>query len=89
LDRAGDSKPQRVRLLKGVEEITIGFLASFTQLEAGDNDSGIDTSDWADNWIADTGTLGAAIDPPLAIEIRFTLVEGAGEITRLYTLPPY
>lgn len=89
LDRAGDSEPQRVKLLKGVEEITIGFLASLTQLDLGSGDSGIDTRNWVENWVADTSTPGVVLEPPVAIEIRITLVEGSGEITRMYTLPPY
>ena len=88
LDRVGDSKPQRVKLLAGVEEINIGFLASLAGVQAGRDGSGIETSHWAENWITNTSTPGVGIDPPVAIEIRFTL-EGWGEVTRLYTLPSY
>ena len=78
-----------MKLLKGVEEINIGFLGSLAELNAGSDDSGIDTRNWAENWIANTSNPGVVLDPPLAIEIRLTLVEGLGEITRLYTLPSY
>ena len=88
LDRVGDSKPQRAKLLDGVEEISIGFLANLSLLDPGRDGSGIDTRSWAENWIANTSTPGVTLEPPVAIEIRFTL-EGWGEVSRLYTLPSY
>jgi len=87
LDRVGNSQAQRVMLLDGVEEMQISFLASLSAVNNGDNGKGIDTRNWQENWIADPGSVGVVPPPPAALEIRFQL-EGWGELSRLYALPP-
>jgi len=87
LDRVGDSRPQRVMLLDGVREMRVGFLASLDTVESGNDGKALDTRNWAENWIIDTSAPDADLPPPVAIEIRLEL-EGWGELTRLYELPP-
>jgi len=87
LDRVGDSKPQRVKLLDGVQEMRVVFLASLDTVESGNDGKTLDTRNWAENWIIDTSVPDADLPPPVAIEIRLEL-EGWGELTRLYELPP-
>jgi len=87
LDRVGDSKPQRVKLLDGVEDMTVGFLSTLAGVESGNDGKTLDTRNWAENWIVDTSVPDADLPPPVAIEIRLEL-EGWGELTRLYELPP-
>ncbi len=85
LDRVSDSKPQRVRLLDGVQEIRIGFLSSLNGVERGNDGKTLDTRNWAENWVIDTSIPGVDLPAPAAIEIRLEL-EGWGELTRLYEL---
>lgn len=86
LDRVGDSEPQRVKLLDGVEEMRIGFLSSLAAVESGNDGKTLDTRNWIENWIVDTSTPDVELPPPAALEIRLEL-EGWGELTRLYELP--
>ena len=86
LDRVGDSKAQRVKLLDGVEEMRIGFLSSLDAAETGNDGKSLDTRNWVENWIVDGGAVDAGLPPPAALEIRLEL-EGWGELTRLYEVP--
>ena len=86
LDRVGDSKPQRVKLLDDVEEMSVGFLSSLAMVETGNDGKTLDTGNWVENWIVDTSTPNVDLPPPAAVEIRLTL-EGWGELRRLYELP--
>lgn len=85
LDRVGDSKPRRVMLLEGVEEMSIGFLGSYAQVETGNDGKALDSRNWAENWIVDTSTPDVELPPPVALEIRLQL-DSWGEIRRLYEL---
>jgi general secretion pathway protein J len=85
LDRVGDTQPQRVKLLDGVQEMSVGFLGTYGQVEAGNDGKILDSSNWAENWIVDTSTPGLELKPPVAIEVRL-LLEDWGEIRRLYEL---
>lgn len=85
LDRAGDTQPRRVKLLDDVLEMSVGFLGTYGQVEAGNDGKVLDSSNWAENWIVDTSTPGAELPPPVALEIKLQ-VEGWGEIRRLYEL---
>ena len=85
LDRVGDSKPQRVKLLDGVLDISVGFLSSLDGVESGSDGKTLDTQNWAENWVIDTSISGVDLPAPAAIEIRLEL-EGWGELTRLYEL---
>jgi len=87
LDRAGDTVPLELRLLEGVEFLELAFLPALDAVEAGGEASTLDTRNWADNWVPDTGAPGGALEPPLAVEVRLQL-EDWGEIRRLYALPP-
>lgn len=87
LDRAGDTRPGRARLLEGVEAIDLAFLATLAEVETESDGEGLDTRDWAENWVPDNGASQAGILPPVAIEIRLQLND-LGEIRRLYALPP-
>jgi len=87
LDRLGDSVPQRVMLLDGVEAMSIAFLSSLNAVETGNDGKTLDTRNWAENWIGDSSVPGTDLPPPVALEIRLEL-EGWGELTRLYELPP-
>jgi general secretion pathway protein J len=87
LDRAGDTAPSRVKLLEGVEYLELGFLDSVGSVETANDRKSLDTRNWSENWVVDTGSLGAALPPPIAIEIRMQLRD-LGEIRRLYALPP-
>ncbi len=87
LDRAGDTSAREVRLLEGVEYMTIAFLGSLAGVETADDSVSLETRDWPENWVADTSTPGATLAPPAAVEIRLQL-EDWGEMRRLYALPP-
>ena len=87
LDRAGDTLPQEVRLLEGVEYMTVSFLGSLAGADSPTDSVNLETRDWPENWVADTSTPGASLPPPLAVEIRLQL-EDWGEMRRLYALPP-
>jgi len=87
LDRVSNSQPQKVKLLEGVEEVSIIFLSSLDAIDLGDSGKGLDTRNWLDNWIVDTSTPGASLPPPAALELSLQ-IKGWGEIRRLYALPP-
>jgi len=87
LDRAGDSEPQEVSLLDGVENFELGFLAGLDAVEAAGDSSNLDTRNWSENWVPDTSVAGQGLNPPLAVEVRLQL-EDWGEMRRLYALPP-
>ena len=87
LDRAASTEPTSVLLLEGVEEIQLRFLAGLDQLQVSSRGLNIDTSDWTENWVADTSAPGASLAPPTAVEILLQLDDWE-EIRRLYALPP-
>ena len=86
-DRVGNSQPQRVKLLDGVEEMSVTFLSSLDAIDVGNSGKGLDTKNWLDNWIVDTSNPGVTLPPPVALEIVLQ-IEGWGELRRLYALPP-
>lgn len=88
LDRLGDSEPQRVKLLDGVEELTVAFIASVDAVDTQSDGKTLDTRNWAQNWIVDTSVADVELPPPVAIEVRLQL-EGWGELSRLYELPSH
>lgn len=87
LDRVADSKPQRVKLLDNVEELSVVFLSSVQAAQTSNAGKQLDTKNWLDNWVANTSNPSAQLLPPAAIELRLQLEEW-GEIRRLYDLPP-
>jgi general secretion pathway protein J len=87
LDRVADSEPSSVQLLDGVEELRLAFLGSLEALQIQTGGASIDTSNWQDNWVPDSGVLQNQLPPPAALEITVRLT-GWGEIRRLYALPP-
>ena len=87
LDRAASTEPTSVLLLEGVEEIQLRFLAGLDQLQVSSRGLNIDTSDWTENWVADTSAPSASFAPPTAVEIMLQLDDWE-EIRRLYALPP-
>jgi general secretion pathway protein J len=88
LDRAGNTEPQSVLLLDGVEYMELAFLASLQGVQKESGGSGLDTSDWAESWIVDNQSSGAGpVSPPVALEIRLQL-DDWGEMRRMYALPP-
>lgn len=88
LDRLGDSESQRVKLLDGVEELTVAFIASVEVLETQSDGKTLDTRNWQQNWVVDSGVANVELLPPAAIEVRLQL-EGWGELSRLYELPSF
>jgi general secretion pathway protein J len=87
LDRAGDTEPRTVKLLDNVEEMDLAFLGSLEQLVNRQDEEGLQTENWPENWVAQVGTPGGAKAPPVAIEITLHLGDW-GEMKRLYVLPP-
>ncbi len=87
LDRVGDTEPREVMLLEGVEELQFFFLGSLQMVDAPRNSTGIDTRNWAENWVRDTSVPDQALAPPLAVEVRLQLADW-GEMRRIYVLPP-
>jgi general secretion pathway protein J len=88
LDRLGDSQSQRVKLLDGVEELTVAFIGSVDEVDTQNDGKTLDTRNWAENWVVDSSAAGVVLPPPAAIEVRLQL-EGWGELSRLYELPSY
>jgi general secretion pathway protein J len=86
LDRAGDTEPQSVRLLDGVEFMQLAFLPSLERLNLGPDDEALDTETWDDNWVRLPGASGD-LGLPMALELRLELTDW-GELRRLYALPP-
>ena len=87
LDRAASTEPSSVLLLEGVEEMQLRFMAGLDQLQVSNRGLTIDTSDWIENWVADTSAPNASLAPPTAVEIVLQLDDWE-EIRRLYALPP-
>ena len=87
LDRTADTEPDSVLLLQGVETLQVAFLGTLEELQTQSGSAAPDTRNWAENWVSDGGAPGAALVPPVAVEIRLQLQEW-GEIRRLYVLPP-
>lgn len=87
LDRVGDTEPQTVRLLAGVESLDLLFLGSIDRLQPGSRGTQLDTRDWPDSWISEVGQSDTPVAPPVAVEVRITLADW-GEMRRLYALPP-
>jgi general secretion pathway protein J len=87
LDRAGDTEPDSVLLLAGVEKLQLAFLGSLEELQIQSGSTALDTSKWVENWVRDGSAPEAVLVPPAAVEIRLQL-RGWGELRRLYALPP-
>lgn len=87
LDRAADTEPQTALLLDDVEYLEVRFLASLQNLEVGRDGEELDTSDWAEDWVAIPGSPAAEMSVPMAVELRLQLADW-GEVKRLYVLPP-
>lgn len=87
LDRSGDTEPNTVLLLDDVDEFHLLFLGSLEGLQVKSGSTAVDTSNWPDNWVSDSGALDSALQPPVAIEIVMQLPLW-GEVRRLYALPP-
>jgi len=87
LDRSGDSTPQSVRLLGGVEYLELAFLTSLSAVETDGDSTNLDIRNWAESWVADTSTPGVELAPPIAVQISLQL-DDWGEMKRLYELPP-
>ena len=104
LDRAGDSEPQTVLLLEGVEYLELAFLGALSDIEQSRSSDDLDTDDWLESWIETTsannqraatpvaitavGNMETTYTLPAAVELRMQLTDW-GEIRRLYVLPPY
>lgn len=86
LDRANNSTPNRVKLLEGVDYLELGFLPALGSVQTLSDRVTLDTANWSENWLMNTGTSGATLAPPAAIELRLRL-DDLGEIRRLYALP--
>ncbi len=88
LDRAGDTEPQSARLLAGVSYLELGFLGNAAQAQAAGQGTNLETRNWTENWVPDSGIAADAEFPtPAAVELRLEL-EDWGEMRRLYVLPP-
>ena len=88
LDRASNTAPREVKLLDDVEYLEVGFLGSLDAVQGGTDTVALDTRDWLENWVGDSGAPGTELPPPLALEIRLQL-EDWDEMRRLYALPPF
>ncbi|MEZ5573982.1 MAG: type II secretion system minor pseudopilin GspJ [Halioglobus sp.] len=84
LDRAGDTEPNTVLLLDNVDDFKLLFLGSLEALQTKSGSTAVDTTNWAENWVADSG---ASLPPPVAVEITLQLPLW-GEMRRMYALPP-
>lgn len=87
LDRSGDTEPESALLLEGVESLQVVFLGSLERLQTQTGSTAVDTRDWLDNWVPETGLADGSLPAPVALEIRLRLVD-MGEMHRLYALPP-
>lgn len=87
LDRANNTEPTKVKLIEGVEYLELGFLSDLGRVQTLSDRVTLDTTNWAENWLLDTSTSGATLEPPVAIELRLRL-DDVGEVRRLYALPP-
>jgi len=86
LDTTGAIEPNELVLLSGVESVDVRFLTGLDQLEV-DRNSQIDRRYWQENWVPDLSRPDALAEPPLAVEVRFQILDW-GELERLYVLPP-
>lgn len=87
LDRAADTEPQTVLLLDEVDDMQLTFLPELEALQVETGGTSVDTTNWLENWVADTSAPNDELAPPLAIEMTLQL-EDWGEMRRLYALPP-
>ena len=87
LDRAGETKTQAVALLEGVQELRVLFLGGPGSVDTVGSSSELDSRSWPENWVLDTSQPGAALNPPLAVELTLQLSDW-GEMRRIYALPP-
>ena len=87
LDRAGDTTAQSVKLLEGVEYLELAFLGSLEGVETLGDSVVLDTRNWVETWVADSGNPEAGLAPPVALQISLQL-DDWGEMVRLYELPP-
>ena len=87
LDRAGDTEPDTVLLLEGVEDLRLAFLGSLETLQTQSGSTTLDTASWVENWVPDSSAPGAGLASPIAVEISLQLQDW-GEMRRLYALPP-
>lgn len=87
LDRAGDTEPDSVMLLEGVEDMQLAFLGSLEELQVQTGVAALETTNWVESWVPDSNDTGVILAPPVALEIRLQL-EDWGEMRRLYALPP-
>lgn len=87
LDRAGNTEPNTVLLLDGVEYMELAFLASLEGTLGQRDEEGLDTDSWPDSWVVDSSDPQAALEPPVALQINLQLTDW-GEMRRLYVLPP-
>lgn len=87
LDRAGDTTPQEVKLLDGVEAMELAFLDSLASVQGGSRSTAVETRNWPQSWVSDPAREGQELPPPVAIELRLQLAD-LGELRRLYALPP-
>ena len=87
LDRAADTEPQTVLLLDEVDDVQLTFLPTLEALQIETGGTSIDTSNWVENWVADSSSPDAGKEPPVAIEMTLKLSDW-GELRRIYALPP-
>lgn len=87
LDRAADTEPQTVLLLEEVDDLRLTFLTSLEDLQVESGGGTVDTTNWVENWVADTSSPGVEVAAPVAIEMILQLPDW-GEMRRLYALPP-
>lgn len=87
LDRAGDTEPDTVLLLEGVEDLRLAFLGSLETLQTQSGSTTLDTASWVENWVPDSSAPGVGLASPIAVEISLQLQDW-GEMRRLYALPP-
>jgi general secretion pathway protein J len=87
LDRAPDTEPQQVKLLDGVDYLELVFLGSLDEVRSDSDEIRLETRNWRDSWVADTGAPDADFPPPVALQLKLQLQDW-GEMSRLYALPP-
>ena len=87
LDRTSDTEPDSAMLLEGVESVQFAFLRTLEELQTQPGSASLDTSNWVDRWVVESGGAAGDLRPPAAVEIRLQLRDW-GEVSRLYALPP-
>ena len=87
LDRAADTEPQTVLLLDEVDDVQLTFLPTLEALQIETGGTSVDTSNWVENWVADSSAPNVDKEPPVAIEMTLKLGDW-GELRRIYALPP-